>query len=266
MLYLKMKLTKIDIFKTDLPFDVKEALIGLPVYDSSSSPEARVYFIDKDSGYFIKVADIGTLKREAEMTDYFHSIGYSKHTLYYATRDKDILVTEKIEGADLTSDLYLSNPRKLAAALGETLRELHEKSYDGCPVTNRTADYLATAKEGYTLHRFDPSYIDRRLNIRDSDAVWEYITKNAGLLENEVLLHGDFCLPNVIFNDWALSGYIDLGGAGVGDRHVDLFWGAWTLNFNLGTEDYRDTFLDAYGKELVNEEKLLLISAIEAFG
>ena len=31
-----------------------------------------------------------------------------------------------------------------------------------------------------------------------------------------VLSHGDFCLPNVFFNDDEFSGLIDLGGTGVG--------------------------------------------------
>ena len=70
----------------------------------------------------------------------------------------------------------------------------------------------------------------------------------------------------MIFNDWSLSGYIDLGAAGIGDRHIDLFWGAWTLNFNLGTEDFRDIFFDSYGRDLIDKEKLLLVSVCEAFG
>ena len=93
-----------------------------------------------------------------------------------------------------------------------------------------------------------------------------FADENKGCLETSVLLHGDFCLPNVIFDGGKLSGYIDLGGAGIGDRHIDLFWGAWTLNFNLHTEKYRDIFFDAYGRDKIDEERLLLVSAIEAFG
>jgi kanamycin kinase len=85
-------------------------------------------------------------------------------------------------------------------------------------------------------------------------------------LTDRVLLHGDFCLPNFIMKDWRLSGFIDLGAAGVGDRHIDLFWGAWTLNFNLKTDRYRDIFFDAYGRELISPDALRVIGAAEAFG
>ena len=265
MLY-KMKLTSINIHDTTLPEAIREKFSGVPFYDSSCSPEARVYFADKDEGYFIKVAKCGTLEREAVMTDYFASLGLSKPTLLYESGERDLLITRKIEGEDLTSATYLAEPKRLATKMGEILRELHERSHDGCPVANRTADYLIAAEEGYSTRRFDPSYIDGRLGLTDMESTMRYIRERQGMLTADTLLHGDFCLPNVIFKDFELSGYIDLGGAGVGDRHIDIFWGAWTLNYNLGTDSYRDTFLDAYGRDKVDEEKLLLVSAIESFG
>ena len=55
-----------------------------------------------------------------------------------------------------------------------------------------------------------------------------------------------------------------LGCGGVGDRHIDIFWGLWTLNFNLGTDRYSDIFLDAYGRDTVDKETLLAVSCAEA--
>ena len=69
-----------------------------------------------------------------------------------------------------------------------------------------------------------------------------------------------------MLDNWNFSGFIDLGNGGVGERHVDLFWGAWTLNFNLGTDEYRARFLDAYGRDKIDEEKLRVIAAAEVFG
>ncbi len=37
-------------------------------------------------------------------------------------------------------------------------------------------------------------------------------------------------------------GFIDLGNGGVGDRHIDLFWGAWTLFYNLKTDRHTERF------------------------
>ena len=40
--------------------------------------------------------------------------------------------------------------------------------------------------------------------------------------EEPVLTHGDFCLPNVILKNDALSGLIDLGRAGIADKWCDI--------------------------------------------
>ncbi|KZK04807.1 putative aminoglycoside 3'-phosphotransferase (Kanamycin kinase) [Lactococcus cremoris] len=52
----------------------------------------------------------------------------------------------------------------------------------------------------------------------------------------------------------------------VGDRHIDLFWGTWTLNFNIGTDQYRDRFFDAYGRDKIDIDRLKLIGCCEVFG
>ena len=71
---------------------------------------------------------------------------------------------------------------------------------------------------------------------------------------------------NILLKNFKFSGFIDLGNGGVGDKHIDIFWGAWTLNFNLKTEKYTERFFDAYGKNNFNKEILKLIAACEVFG
>ena len=61
-----------------------------------------------------------------------------------------------------------------------------------------------------------------------------------------VLVHGDYCLPNVLVLGGMLSGLVDVGGAGLGSPEVDLAAGVWTLQYNFGKGVARD-FLDAYG-------------------
>ena len=86
------------------------------------------------------------------------------------------------------------------------------------------------------------------------------------MLKKEVLLHGDYCLPNIILNNWKFSGYIDLGCGGIGDRHIDVLWGIWTLNYNLGTATYTGRFIDVYGRDMIEPEKLRMIAAMEMIG
>ena len=62
--------------------------------------------------------------------------------------------------------------------------------------------------------------------------------------------------------DYRFCGFLDMGRAGVGDRHYDLFWGRWSLAYNLGSDKYGDLFYEAYGNEVIDPERLKLIAYI----
>lgn len=61
-----------------------------------------------------------------------------------------------------------------------------------------------------------------------------------------VLIHGDYCLPNVLVSNGELSGLVDVGLSGLGNPEDDLAAGVWTLQYNYG-KGFAETFLNAYG-------------------
>ncbi len=240
---------------------------GMPVYDSSCSPEARVWFIDRDGGYYLKRGTAGQLKREAQMTEYFHSKGLATKVLrYFSAEGFDWMLTERVEGEDCTHPRYLEDPKRLCDTLATLLRSLHETDHRDCPVTNRMKEYLATAERNYRTDCYDKSHFPDSFGYRSGEEAYAALQAGREGLRSEVLLHGDYCLPNVMLADWRFSAFIDVDSGGVGDRHVDLFWGTWTLLFNLKTDAYRERFLDAYGRDRVDEELLRTVAAAEVFG
>jgi aminoglycoside phosphotransferase len=70
-----------------------------------------------------------------------------------------------------------------------------------------------------------------------------------------VLIHGDYCLPNVLVSEGKLSGLIDVGGTGLGDPRQDLAAGVWTLQYNFGKGLARD-FLGAYGAPSMTDQEI----------
>ncbi|HEX2681597.1 MAG TPA: phosphotransferase, partial [Candidatus Dormibacteraeota bacterium] len=64
--------------------------------------------------------------------------------------------------------------------------------------------------------------------------------------KGHVLIHGDYCLPNVLVHDGRFSAVVDVGGTGLGSPEVDLAAGVWTLQYNYG-QGFARVFLDAYG-------------------
>ena len=261
-----MRRTLIDRLPISLPPELEELTRGAAIYDSSCSPEARVWFIDKDGGYYLKASEKDSLRCEALMTEYFHRKGLGAGVIYYGSGKRDLLVTERVPGEDCTHPDLLSKPLWLCDTLATALRELHETDASDCPITDRTESYLATARKNYRAGRHDLSFFGKGSHSPSPREIYRIVEEGGGLLKNEVLLHGDFCLPNIMIDRGRISGYIDLGGAGIGDRHVDVFWGVWTLAYNLKTEEYADRFLDCYGRDKIIPEKLKIVSAAEVFG
>ena len=260
-----MKMTLIPKIAEPLPSELYKLVQNSRIFDSSCSPEARVYYIEKDGGYYLKRGELTSLRDEALMNSYFHKKGIGAEVLYYGALEYDCLLTRAVAGDDCTHEKYLSEPRRLAHLMGEELRRLHETDFSDCPVKDRMTAYVALAESNYNTGSYDKSHFPDSFGYRSPEEAFSVFSEGKGLLKNEVLLHGDFCLPNICLSDWSLSAYIDVGFGGVGDRHVDLFWGSWTLGFNLHTNEYADNFVDAYGKDKLNFDALKTVAAAEVF-
>lgn len=259
-----MKRTLTAAIPYELPPEARELVSGARIWDSSCSPEARVYYIERKEGFYLKISAPGSLKKEAELTRYFYKKGLGPEVAVYDSGERDILITKRLPGEDCTYADYLSEPKRLCDTIAQRLRELHECDFSGCPVMNRMSDYFDTVCENYKRGQFDPSYF-LGAGISKESAYSIALDARSELCSRH-LLHGDYCLPNIMLDNWSFSGFIDLGGGGVGDRHIDLFWGSWTLGFNLGTDRWRERFFDAYGRDAVDSELILAVSAAECFG
>ena len=74
-------------------------------------------------------------------------------------------------------------------------------------------------------------------------------------LPGYLLIHGDYCLPNVLVVDGSLSGVLDLGRSGLGDARDDLAAGLWSLHYNFG-HGYARHFLEAYGAPTMTDREI----------
>lgn len=257
----------IELNPDSFPKEIQRFLRGATVYDSSCSPDARVVYIDKDGGLFVKEAASGTLKTEASMTAYMHSLNLSAEVLYYGSHEgKDYLVTRRIRGEDCIDLGYLNDPVRLCDTLASLLRQLHEIDPKDCPVQDRNLSYVESVRRGIWRRSFESDLFAGLFEFESFDEARRVAEEGFPLMKRDALLHGDYCLPNIILDDWKFSGFIDVGNGGIGDRHIDVLWGIWTFNFNLGTFQYTDRFLDVYGRDKVEPEMLRHIAAMEMIG
>lgn len=262
-----MKRTLIPQKSSDFPEELAGFIRDSAVYDSSCSPEAKVLFIDKDGGYFLKTAEAGSLRTEARMTEYLHSLGLSAEVLHYGTAGgHDWLLTARIAGEDCTDPQYTSDPKRLCDTAAGLLRALHETDGRDCPVQDRNLSYAKAVRKGFSELHYEPDLFRGLWEFPSFEEAKRAAEEGMRLLKRDVLLHGDYCLPNIILDDWRFSGFIDVGNGGIGDRHIDILWGIWTLNYNLGTTKYTGRFMDAYGRDRIEEEMLRMTAAMEIIG
>lgn len=259
-----MKRTPAEITAADLPRDVRKWTEGAAIWNSSCSDAARVYLLEKDGGYFLKSAPAGTLKDEAEMTAFFHGKGLSAEVLYYGTEgERDWMVSTRIPGEDCTLPAYLAEPERLCDTAAELLRQLHDMDPAGCPVTDRLEKYTAALRRGIGKRNYEPDYDVGIWQFGSFEEAWAAAEEGVRYLEKDAVIHGDYCLPNILLEDWRFTGFIDLGAAGLFDRHFDIFWGIWSLARNLHTKQWTGRFMDAYGRDRIEPEKLRQIAAME---
>ena len=198
------------------------------------------------------------------MYRFFHKNNLAPEVVAYESLESDWMITVRAKGEDCTDPMYLADPRRLCDTTALLLRQLHETHIAKCPV-NRTEDSMQLAVENYHAGQYDTSLFPDNWGYATAEDAWREIEQNAQFLQFNTLLHGDYCLPNILLDHWQFSAFIDLDAAGIGDKHTDLFWGMWSLQFNLKTDAYCQRFLDAYGRDGIEPEKFRTIAALEVF-
>ena len=124
---------------------------------------------------------------------------------------------------------------------------MHELSVEACPF-----DFRLEVALPHVMRRVEQGQV---LPERDFHPEYEHYSAETALAvlldtrpatEDLVVCHGDFCLPNLLLEDWEPTGWIDLGELGVADRWWDVAVATWSISWNLGP-GLEDLFLDAYG-------------------
>jgi len=135
------------------------------------------------------------------------------------------LLMTRISGKMSCEEVFLQNPNILIDRLAEAMQMLWEIDVASCPVVRDTDTELKEAR-----YRIDNNLVD--MDNVEPETFGAGGFKNPGdlydwLVQNKpscdfVFSHGDFCLPNIFLSDTGISGFIDLGDAGAGDRYRDI--------------------------------------------
>ncbi|WP_019588793.1 APH(3') family aminoglycoside O-phosphotransferase [Deinococcus apachensis] len=211
--------------------------------------------------YVVKVQERGgrpvtTLLQERERLRWFRSrVPVPAVVGYEVTETHEYLAMTRLPGIPMSDPDALLHPERVTDLLARALRELHALPVRECPFNMTLPVTLRLAREQVEAGLVDEADFDDERQGWTAAEVWNELVRTRPTREDVVVTHGDPCLPNLILNGEYVEGFIDVGRAGLADRHADLALTYRSLIRNID-QDHAELFLDLYGRAFVDEGKL----------
>ena len=143
----------------------------------------------------------------------------------------------RIRGDMACAEGFRADPHRLVRVLARAMRSLWEVDVCGCPVDQSPDSKLLCARKRVEAGQVDMTLVEPETfgegGFSSPAELLRWLEDNKPPFE-AVLTHGDFCLPNVFLDDWKLSGFLDLGRSGAGDKWTDIAICWRTLRDNFG--------------------------------
>lgn len=195
-----------------------------------------------------------------------HRLPVPQVLAYHEDEHGCYLLTSVVSGTDTATlaeraDTDIAQVVRLLAA---GLRQVHAVDITDCPFDARLAQTLAQARQRIDLGLVDEHAIGEQWGGRTIPELWDELLATMPAHEDLVFTHGDACLPNLLVEGNRVSGFVDLGRAGVGDRYRDLALTQRSLIRNYSAT-WVPLFFAEYGLPQPDEAKLTFYQLLDEF-
>lgn len=260
----------------DLPRELNARLAGrrlAPVRGGESGAGVWRCTLPAEPAWYLKAAPLDAqlgLEQEAASMRWMREQGLPVPRVieYLRLGETDYLLAEEAVGVPASASEWRKAGARVATALGRGLARLHSTDVTTCPFDRRIGCQLeeTRARIDAGLVR-EADFDSERLGRRAAD-VFAELSAMAPFPEDLVLVHGDFCLPNVLLTrsegDLHVTGLIDCGRAGIGDRHQDLALAVRSLTCNFGPDTVAP-FLAGYDGPRIDSRALEFFTVLDEF-
>ena len=113
------------------------------------------------------------------------------------------------------------------------IRQIHQVDMTGFPFVHDLSYKLAKVKETVARHEAKEQYFEREYQGWSPEKMLARLESLSGFQEDLVFCHGDVCMPNFLYEGHQLTAVLDVSGAGINDRYLDLSIALRTLRYNL---------------------------------
>jgi aminoglycoside 3'-phosphotransferase II len=226
------------------------------------------------STWYLKAAPLDAqlrLDQEAACMQWMREHGLPAPAVreYLRLGDAEYLIVEAAVGVPASAREWSAESRRVAVALGHGLARLHGTDVTGCPFDRRVARQLDEARARIAAGHVREHDFDASRRGRPAAELFAELLTMVPSHEDLVFVHGDFCLPNVLLTrqrsgDLIVTGLVDCGRAGVGDRHQDLALAVRSLTYNLGPDSIA-AFIRAYDGPGADASTLEFFAVLDEF-
>ncbi|GAB3240422.1 aminoglycoside 3'-phosphotransferase [Kineosporia babensis] len=241
----------------------------LRLLDSDSTAVAFAKIVDHSAPPHL--AD--DLEGEAARLKWLSALGIPVAKVLAAGTDitQSWLVTQALPGRPASDPWPTSERAAVVDLLAAAARKLHDQPTNDVLTFDGSIPFLLSE----IRERVSAGIVDRawaaagKSDTTAASALAELECLAAAIGKgSQSLCHGDFCLPNVLIAPAGIVSFVDVGRASLADPHSDLADMIRSLRSPMNPQfgpAYAEQFLDSYGRDRIDPERLRLHDLLESF-
>lgn len=236
----------------NFPSEIKALIKDKPYQENTvGMTDSKIYIFDQEVLKVEKICEESL--NEARMLEWLQGrLPIPKLFCVVKEQGRQYILMERLIGAMAFEEPYIGSPITLVKMLAEALKMVWSVRIDDCPSDQGLKVKLKLAEDQVKKGKVDIEEFDfallKEFGLSSPRDILDYLNTHQPN-ENLVFTHGDFCLPNLIFREEKLVGFIDLGRSGLSDLWQDLALVIRSLKYNLGST-YKEEYRDLLCKEL----------------
>lgn len=175
---------------------------------------------------------------------------------YEKDQENQYILMSRITGKMSCDEEYMSCPETLTKCLAEAIKMLWSIDVSDCPRIRDLDTELKKARYRVenglvNIDNAEPSTFGES-GFKDPEELLCWLEENKPEFE-PVFSHGDLCLPNIFLEGEKVSGFIDLGDSGVGDKWKDIALCYRSLRWNAEGAYGGNVYPDIRSQKLFDE-------------
>lgn len=206
-----------------------------------------------------------SMDNEVRLLDWLEEkLPVPKVLLFTKDEEYEYLLMSEIKGVCSFDASLAGDIPRVVKLLAKGLRMIHNLDICDCPVKKTLDIRIEEAKFRSMKGLVDEADFDLIRQGRKAEDLYRELLDKRPDTEDLVFTHGDYCLPNILIDNWEIGGFIDWSNGGISDRYQDLALASRSLIYNFGKE-WVPLFFKEYGLEHVDYEKVEYYRLLDEF-